>query len=402
MKFFDLLRSLLEKVIEGIALFLLSPVAPYFFAVLAAVLIFFILRRIYRAARDRHLSALTVERSFSESGVYAGSEVVLTETVTNHGFFPLFGVELDAYIYNELRLEDFEPPKKDGMQFFAGRFNLWPYMRVRRRYRVTCQKRGFYRIVSATIPRFDGTEELLECPAEIYVYPYPVPLSAAVAAAGRMQGDGRAARQLFQDPFTFSGVRNYRYGDPLSAVNFKASARTWMASSADSSPLKVNARDFCSDRRLAVYMDFHLERDCGIDGKQYAKRSEAGLSYASALIREAIYGGFAASFVCNCKQADGEMSLRFPVSAGEEHMLSIFRAMSGISPADGASFLMLLDEAIEEGMSDSEIVVIEFCPSDRTNERLSMLAARGNSIRLILLSELDEDCADIALRKADV
>ncbi|MCQ2427172.1 MAG: DUF58 domain-containing protein [Clostridia bacterium] len=398
MKFFDLIGRLFGAVLEGIALFLLSPAAPYVLWTAAAVIAFFVLRAFYRRGRDSHLGALTVERTFSESGVYAGSELILTETVTNHGFFPLFKVDVEAYLYNDLRLSGFDPPKKDGMQFFSGRFNLLPYMRVRRHYRLTALSRGYYRIESATVPRWDGTEQLMACPAELYVYPHPIPLASVMAASGRMQGDGRAARQLFSDPFSFSGVRDYRYGDPMSAVNFKASAKTWMASSVDASPLKVNSRDFCSDRRLAVFMDFSLERDCGIDGKQYSARIEAGLSYAAELIREAVYGGFTASFTCNCRQQDGGMQLKFPSAGGEEHMLSIFRAMALLYPSDGASFQMLLDEAIESGLSDSEIFVIEMCPSERTDERLALLSARGNSIRVILLSELDEEAAAIAGR----
>ena len=166
MKFFDLIGRLFGAVLEGIALFLLSPAAPYVLWTAAAVIAFFVLRALYRRGRDSHLGALTVERTFSESGVYAGSELILTETVTNHGFFPLFKVDVEAYLYNDLRLSGFEPPKKDGMQFFSGRFNLLPYMRVRRHYRLTALSRGYYRIESATVPRWDGAEQLMACPAE--------------------------------------------------------------------------------------------------------------------------------------------------------------------------------------------------------------------------------------------
>jgi len=371
----------------------MSAAAPVIFGIIGAVLLFFILRSLYRRMRDKHLPSLTFERSFSEPGVWAGDTVELIETITNHGFFPMFRVCVEAFIYNELRLTEFEPPKKDGMQFFGERFNIWPFMRIRRRHKIDCLRRGYFRIETVSVPMRED-DYFFESPAEIYIYPKPLPIQAVVEAAGRMQGDDRAVRPLFQDPFTLSGVRDYRFGDTVSSINFKASSKTWMASGASSSPLKVNARDFCANRKLAVFMDFHLERDSGIDGKHYSRRVEVGLSYCAAIIREAIYGGFAVGFFCNCKQKDGSMVLRFPMSAGEDHMIGIFRAMAQLLPADGGSFPMLLDEAIEESVSDTEIYIISLCPDDKTEERVNTLRQMGNSIREILLSPIDEELYD--------
>ena len=389
MNFFEGLENFFTKLIEGIFTFMVSPFAPWFFLAVGLVVLFFILRAIYRKMRDAHLYQISYERSFSETGVYAGDEVELIETISNHGFFPLFRVNVEAFLYNELRLTGYDPPKKDGMQFFAGRFNLWPYMRIKRRHKLVCLKRGYYMIESAAIPMRDS-DYFISCPASIYVYPKPIPIDTVNEAAGRMQGDERAVRQLFSDPFTLSGVRDYRFGDTVSSINFKVSARTWMCSGASSSPLKVNDREFCANRRLAVYMDFHTERDCGFDGISYHKRVEAGLSYASALIREAIYGGFNVAFYCNCKQEDGAMSLEFPLASGESHMLDIFRAMAKIRGADGASFTGMLENTIEEGCCDCEIVAIVLCTSEKTEDRLTMLRQLGNSVRLIVLNEEDE------------
>ena len=392
MGFFESIGKFFTRVIEGIFTFLVSPAAPFVLAVLLAVAAFFILRSVYRRMRDRRLPNLTFERKFADPGVYAGEMTELHETLTNRRFFPMFGVTVEAYLFNELRISGFEPPKKDGMQYMTERFSLWPYMRIRRRHRIECRKRGFYALQSASSPTRIG-EYWFESPASIHVFPRPVPVSAVIEAAGRMQGDERSARHLFSDPFSIAGVRDYRFGDSVSSINFKASARTWFAGTS-SVPLKVNARDFCADRRLLVFMDFHLERDSGIDGIVYSRRLEVGLSYASALIREAIYGGFSAGFFCNCRQSDGAMALRFPPAGGQEHMLSIFRAMAELFFEDGASYPMLLSEAIEEGTRDCEIVSISLCPSGRTDELLATLSRMGNSVRNIILNSSDEEWAD--------
>lgn len=390
MNFFVLIEKAGQKIAYGIVQFVLSPVFPFFLGLVAAALVFLILRAIYLRLRDRNLKNITYSREFSEECVYAGDEVELIETICNRGFFPLFRIDMEAYLYNELRLTDYEPPQKDGMQYFVSRFTLWPYMRIRRRHKVICLRRGFYALQSSVVYKRDG-EEVYECPAQIHVFPRPIPLETVIEASGRMQGDERASRPLFSDPFSLSGVRDYRFGDTVSQINFKVSARTWMASGASSSPLKVNDRDFCANRRLAVFMDFHLERDCGIDGAAYQKRTEAGLSYAAALIREGIYGGFNVGFFSNCRCTDGAQALRFPLAGGEGHMLNIFRALAELRPADGASFPSLLDEMIETGEGDCEIILILFCVTGETDSRIHELRRAGNSVRVILLSPEDEE-----------
>ncbi|MBP5269338.1 MAG: DUF58 domain-containing protein, partial [Clostridia bacterium] len=304
MKLIDSVKNAIERAIELLFTFLLSPAAPIVLGIVLFILLAVALVKLYRRGRDAHLGQVSFERQFSEEGVYAGEEVELIETVTNRGFFPMIGLTVDAYLYNELRISGFDPPKKDGMQLMTERFTLWPYMRIRRRHRVRCLRRGSYRVESVAARTRLG-EYYFDSPAQIRVYPLPVPVSAAADAAGRMQGDEKSRIKLYPDPFTNAGVRDYRFGDSMSSVNFKASARTWFAGNVSGSPLKVNARDYCANRRLAVFMDFHLERDSGIDGKKYGARIEVGLSYAAALIREAIELGFEAGFFCNCKQSDG-------------------------------------------------------------------------------------------------
>ena len=386
-QFFGIIVYLFYEAVEAIALFVMSPAFPYFFWTAVAIVILLILRKIYLRIRENNLHNITYSREFTEEGVYAGDEVELIETVVNNGFFPLLGVDIEAYLYNELRLQGFEPPKKDGMQYFISRFNLWPYMRIRRRHKLVCLKRGHYQLQSAVVRKKLG-EEVFECPAEIYVYPKPFEIDPALPAVSMMQGDERALRQLFADPFSISGVRDYRFGDPVSQINFKASAKTWLGSRRSATPLMVNDRDFCAARRLCVFMDYHLERDCGIDGDDYEKLTELALSYSAHIIRNAVYGGYSVGFYANCKRQDGSMIERFPLAGGEAHMLDIFKTMASMRAADGGSFPALLDELIDSGENSSEILIFVLCQTPETDARAFELERRGNGVRVFSLPEL--------------
>ena len=121
--------------------------SPWFYVLVTlAVLGMFalILYRIYIALRNKRLGNIEYSREFSEVGVYEGDEVELIETVRNTSSFPLLWVDIESYFYNELELEEYErdPDDKNSMQYLISRFNLWPYMQIRRRHKVICKQRG--------------------------------------------------------------------------------------------------------------------------------------------------------------------------------------------------------------------------------------------------------------------
>ena len=362
--------------------------SPWFYVLVvfaALTLLALILYRIYLALRNKRLGKIEYSRSFSEEGVYEGDEVELIETVRNTGAFPLLWVDIESYFYNELELEEYErdPKEKDKMQYLISRFNLWPYMQIRRRHKVICKQRGHYSLQVASI--YSKTGPLAqEAPAQIFVYPKAIPLDMQDFAQGRLQGDYVSRRPLYQDPFSFAGIRDYRFGDQISQINFKASARVPFGG-ATTSPFKVNSREFCASRRMMIYMDFHLPMGTSMEGEEYNRRGEQGLSFCAALVRDAAYGGFRVGFAANCKSQNGEMSLRFPCESGEAHMIAILKEMACIMPREGGSFASLLESAVTEGISDTEIVIVAFAENPDVQARTDALERLGNSVQVIIL-----------------
>lgn len=379
-----------ERALGALLGFFESPIFYVLVALAVLLLIATVLVKIYGAMRAARLSSRIVyERYFTEEGVYEGEEVELVEIVRNTGFFPLLGVDIESYIYNELELEEYEPDSKSTMQYCISRFNLWPYMQIKRHHRITATRRGHYSLQIATIYSKKGPIPV-EASTELYVYPKAVPLGLPAIAVGRMQGDFVSNRPLFADPFSLSGIRDYRFGDSISQINFKASARVPMTGFS-ASPLKVNARDYCASRRLMVYMDFHLPIGSKIDGKEYNRRAERGLSFCAALVRDAIYGGFSVGFAANCKAIDGEMSSRFPCDSSEAQFISIMKEMARMNPTDGASFASLLEADIREGMRDTEVIIISFDTHEDVLDRIKTMEQLGNSVQTIVLEGGDED-----------
>lgn len=366
-----------------------SPVFYAVLAVLGVALAVFLLCRLYLRLRTGHLGNIEYERTFSELGVYEGEEVELIETIRNRGLFPLLFVDVESYLRPELRVRDYATGKDDAMPVLISRFHLMPYTQIRRRHRLRCTARGYYELETASIYDRGGAVPM-ESHAELYVYPKVIPMELYRLAVGRMQGEYTALRPLYSDPFSLSGIRDYRFGDTVSNINFKASARVPLSGSS-ASPLKVNNRDFCASRRLMLYMDFHLPVGTIMDSEDYEKRAERGLSFCSALMRDAVYSGYAVGFAANCKMHDGAMSIRFSPDSSEAHLLEMMRAMAALLPRDGASFASVLEHDIVEGMSDTEVVIFCYTQGEDMLTRMAELSRLGNSIKVVPLVAVDED-----------
>ena len=196
----EALKGIAEYVTDVVDKLVEFTKSPWFYvlvSLLVLALLALVLYRIYIALRNKRLGRIEYSREFSEVGVNEGDEVELIETVRNTGAFPLLWVDIESYFYNELELEEYErdPGDKDNMQYLISRFNLWPYMQIRRRHKVICKKRGHYNLHVASI--YSKTGPLAQdAPADIYVYPKAVPLDMEDFAQGRLQGDYVSRRPL--------------------------------------------------------------------------------------------------------------------------------------------------------------------------------------------------------------
>lgn len=370
---------------ESVLAFIASDTFRTILIVLGVLLLLFLLVRLYLRLRTSHLCNIEYERTFSRDGIYEGETVELIETIRNKGFFPLLFVDVESYLYPSFEIEEYGTGKSTAMPVLISRFQLLPYVQIRRRHRLRCTARGYYQLQTASVYDRGGAVPL-SSPADLYVYPKVIPMELSRLAVGRLQGEYTGLRPLYADPFSLSGIRDYRFGDTLSQINFKASARVPLSGSS-ASVLKVNHRDFCASRRLMVYLDFHLPVGTVMNYEEYTARAERGLSYASALVRDAVYAGYAVGFAANCRMTDGTLSVRFPQDSSEPHMMEILRAMAMLLPQDGASFNSLLEYDITQGMSDTEIVIFCYVMGEETLSRVAAMEQMGNSVKVVLLTD---------------
>ena len=208
----------------------------------------------------------------------------------------------------------------------------------------------------------------------------PIPSSS-------MQGDAFSRQWLIRDPFSVSGIREYRFGDPFNSINFKATARSGRAGFEG---IRVNNRDFCSNRNFMVYLNFQMPPEMAMEDRIYEKFMEKGLSYAAALLREAFTFGYRAGFAANCTLVSGEKFIRFPMTQGVIHYEEILRYMSLINMGDGISFAALLQNDVLGGLVDSEVFILTNYMNEALDAVVENFHKFGNNVSVIMLGDIKD------------
>lgn len=341
---------------------------------------------IYCLLRAKALKKISYTRQFSEKGSYQGDEIFLIETITNKSFLPLFFITIDYYIYNQLQYDGYELSRDENMQFATSRFFLiMPFMRIKRKHRIKLLKRGYYELDTITAS-CTKAEQRIFAPAKIYVYPALMKTDDLPIPASTLQGDANSRTWLIKDPFSLSGIREYRFGDSFNSINFKATARSGKLGFEG---IRVNNRDFCSNRNLMVYLNFQTDGNAPIAGYYYERLMEKGLSYSAAILRDAFDYGYRVGFSANSTLSSGETHIYYPMTQGAVNYEEILRQMSLITLVEGgSSFTSIIKNDIIRGMCDSEVLIISTYCNETIDAAANQLRRYGNNVTIILLGEL--------------
>lgn len=104
------------------------------------------------------------------------------------------------------------------------------YERLTWRYRIPLRTRGYHQLVDSDLTASDvfgvfrrQREEHAAQP--LWIYPEVLPLERLNLPQLRPHGERRGGQRLFDDPTRLQTIRDYRPGDPLKRIDWKATAR---------------------------------------------------------------------------------------------------------------------------------------------------------------------------------
>jgi uncharacterized protein (DUF58 family) len=267
------------------------------------------------------LRRVSYARELRPRRLFVGDEADLTVTVTNRKVLPLAWLTVTdplhfSAIRSSRKLEDFLR-FSGGISMIENNLHaliitaaIGPYQALVRTYRVKGLQRGVYSLGPAVVESGDAfgmfrRQAVLGKREEIIVYPRIYRPDDIGLPFREAMGVPLAKRALFDDPTLLAGSREYRPGDPMRRMHWKATARR--------GELQVRVCDPSTTAHLMLVLNLNTFQHVwqGVE----PERVEAAISVAASLAVWALEKDFAVGVRSNGVVAGGGNTPRLAASA---------------------------------------------------------------------------------------
>lgn len=325
------------------------------------------------------LKKVSYHRSFSKRRVFAGDKVELVEVLGNGKLMPIPWVRVESRIPSELRFKSQENLEISLELFHKSLFFLGGYSRITRRHEITCLKRGYYDCSQVSVSAGDlfGLAAMRKDflgDAKLYVYPaIPRPEDMPESAL-KWQGDVVVRRWIMPDPMLVNGIREYRAGDSRKDVHWGATAR--MGS------LQVKTHDYTVSPRVLICLNCQIRDQLyGAMEPRDVEFLENGVNISAALAAWCCDQGMDAGFCANGEnRTDSKLPVHVEPGSGEAKLNEILEALAVLHIKMSVGFHALLDNLINSGTTEMDIVVVSAYWSDSLQTRAETLRKMNNSV----------------------
>ena len=328
------------------------------------------------------LLGVTSHRALSECRVFPGEKVKLSLHLANRKPLPLPWVQVEDSIPFALASPGTGPGAESALVRRSAAL-LW-YRSVRWTYSLECNKRGYYPFGSIEMTSGD-IFGLYSCSLAsaaddcIIVYPKIFPVSAVPIPSAHPMGNSRSERYLFQDPTRAMGVRDYRPGDSLRHIHWKASARA--------QGLQVKVLEPTTTLKIAFFLgvdSFHH------DGTFRTDDFELGISAVASISHDVIDHGGPAGLFVNTRLADSGHGVSIPPSGNSAQLAHILEALAKVTPSWNEPFGTFLDRERKTLPAGTTLVFAISSPPDDLLPRLLTLKESGYQVLVLFIGEQEK------------
>ena len=326
---------------------------------------------------------LEVTHALSADHAFVGEHVEYRVSVVNRKLLPLPWLELRTRMHETLEPEGrrLTPSGMPAIAYLVRRTGLRWYERVTWRYRIPMTARGHYRLGPIHLRSgdlFGLFPRESEAPATLplWVYPEIVPLAELGLPLFRPLGERRGGNRLFEDPTRLQTLRDYRPGDPLKRVDWKASARRRSLVSRvfepPSSPHVVLA--------LNVSTLEEAWRGFAVDLFERAVTTAASLAAQFAEAQQP-YG-----LLANCTLPNQHASIRVAAGRSHAHSLRVLEALAMVSNFQLLSAERLLAEEATRLPVGSTVVLVTAVLTPAMVDALQRLRRHGHGAAVVYVA----------------
>jgi len=325
------------------------------------------------------LTGVRARLLLSEWRGFPGDRIQGRLRLVNRKPLPLPWIELDQVLPEGL-LPSGEAGVKGTFRFAASM--RW-YQAVQWRIGLVCVRRGYYRLPPMSVTSGDPfgfytRSAVLPPEAPVLVYPKLIPLGRIGIPSFFPAGDERSESRLFPDPTRTVGVRDYRPGDSLRAIHWKASARQRR--------LQVKVFEAATTRRIALFVAAETFNGGTADPDS---DFEFALSVAASLAHNVADQGASVGLYANARLADTGQPASLPPGGGRQHPAAVLELLAKVTAVPSGPFVPFLKgERRGLGAGTTLLIILSRVPPDLPPV-LADLKRAGHPLVLIRIGEGD-------------
>ncbi|RCX18172.1 uncharacterized protein DUF58 [Fontibacillus phaseoli] len=355
---------------------------PWF--IVTVFLILFLLARIYQRWS---LTNVKYTRYFTKAAVFEEESLEMVEVISNAKPLPLPWLRLESSMAAGImfgRQKNLDVYAGDIYQNHISLFYLRPYRQITRRHQLSCPRRGLYRLESATLTTGDPLGIVKKVRQftlnlELLVYPRILALEEFPLPNHSWLGELSVRRWIVEDPFLTSGIREYRSGDALKSINWKATART--------GNMQVHQRDYTADHRLVICLNVETSETMWRNILE-PERIELGIRFAASVASYALQNGIETGLMCNGRLMDGPRDpIRIEPSGDGGQLEWLLGTLARVMLDRSVSMSRLLEEAVEAGTTDTDYLIISCHQGEKLRVQAELLQRNGNGIEWMEIPE---------------
>jgi uncharacterized protein (DUF58 family) len=331
------------------------------------------------------LEDLQYERTVSTDRLFVGDEFEFVLTITNGKPLPLPWLHVRDHVPHGLDVLGTEARSVHYRQAYSlsASTSLAWYERVRFRYDIRASRRGYYRFGPANLESGDlfglhtREERYEDTGPAVIVYPVTVPLPDLDLPSARPIGDSRSGPRMWEDPSLPSSLREYRAGDPVKHIDWKATARH--------REVRVRTYDPSAIHHVVVATDLATVRQPweGV----YSPYLERAVTAAASVVMRAFELGYHTGLITNgFAPAETARTAAIPGS-GTEQLALILEALAMVRPITSGSIENLIDRQQDWIPYGATVVAVSPLFQDGLRDKLSDLKSRGHPVMAIHVGE---------------
>jgi len=327
---------------------------------------------------------LHYERRLQGNRAFAGERLPVTLRLINDKFLPVPWIEVrdpipEGALVDEQHLVQAPFP---NYVLLMRSTHLGAYERISWPVEFSSLPRGFYRLGPARLTSGDifglfPTEREEYGGDNVIIYPKVYTLPELGLPAERPFGERKGRDRIFEDPSRIAGIRDYRPGDPMRRIDWKASARR--------GELQSKVYEPSATLHMLIAVNVHT---LAHSWEGYVPELlERLLSVAASVASYGFDQGYAIGLTANGSYPTSDRPMHIPVGRRSDQLARVLEALAVIGPLTLTPLETVIDRELQSFPFGATLVCVTTRMDEGLAASLEHIAAAGHAVTVLSLAE---------------